>query len=480
MKTLTPEEFKKRFGSSGVELLQSQPKQQGYGSKVVDAAKSGIEQIKQGFKGATQTTGNPIKGAIEGFENAGKIGAGIVNTVFSPIAPAMDATVGKGVNFAADKISNIPAVQKFADSKAGQITSRVAEDVGNLDTIAGAVAGSKGLMKGIEAAPDLANKVVNKTSNLTSEVIKEGQQLTGKIKQMAEPPSPEPKEAMGQVLQGKSSDITPGFKALKAVDTSKVKTYGDLSAKIKETIKNLSSNVDTVLEKDPKKYSTNDLVLTGKTKLGQPVNVDYVNRALDHLKEMYKSIGDDISAKNIEDLSNEAKTNGLSRKQVNDIARVYGQEFGEKAFGKTGEPLTSVNAQKFENTRKGLKQIARKGLEGSKAEATDKTISNLYHTQKLVDQNVEAVNKLVQKIQERGLLERFGYKAAKVVDILSGGSLRGVMGGLLPRGVGYKVMNALDLQNVLERNLKIIKKAVDTGSDKDLLKIINNLDKNNP
>ena len=78
---------------------------------------------------------------------------------------------------------------------------------------------------------------------------------------------------------------------------------------------------------------------------------------------------------------------------------------------------------------------------------------------------------MAEKIQERGLLERVGYKAAKVADILTGGSLRGIMGGILPRGVGYKVMNALDLEGVLQRNLNIIQNALKVG-DKELIQLL--------
>ena len=181
----------------------------------------------------------------------------------------------------------------------------------------------------------------------------------------------------------------------------------------------------------------------------------------------------------MDDILTKAKTQGLTRLEVNNLSRQYGIEFGEKAFSKIGEPRTSVNAVKFENTRSALKTIARQGLSGKIAQEMDKSISSLYRVKDLVRKNTEAVNKLQQRIQERGLVEKFGYKAAKTLDVLTGGGIRGIVGGLLPRGVGYKVMNALDLEQVLQRNLDIIQKALKAG-DKELLEIIKRTDRPNP
>ncbi|MEI6288343.1 MAG: hypothetical protein WCJ54_06595 [Actinomycetota bacterium] len=60
-------------------------------------------------------------------------------------------------------------------------------------------------------------------------------------------------------------------------------------------------------------------------------------------------------------------------------------------------------------------------------------------------------------------------------DILTGGTIRGLVGGLLPRGAGYKVMNALDIEKNLSRNLKIIQEAIASGSDKEIINILKKL-----
>lgn len=116
----------------------------GYVQGVKDAAKAGIDKTKQGVA----DIGN-AKTPLQLIEGAAKQGAGIIDTASSPLAPIF-SPLGKLIGYVSDQLSNHPAVQKFAMSPAGDVTSRVAEDVGNLNTIAGAVAS-------VAAAPKVAN-----------------------------------------------------------------------------------------------------------------------------------------------------------------------------------------------------------------------------------------------------------------------------------------------------------------------------------
>lgn len=151
MKTISIEEFKKRYGEVGLSQF-SQPKGQSVGgfvkNTVSSAFKSGVSQANQGIQQVGR--GKSPLDLVEGF---GRFGAGAIGAAFAPLAPLFHP-VGKALEGVANTISDIPAVQKFADTKAGQITSRVAENVANYSNIAQAVGGSKFLMKkfgGVEA-----------------------------------------------------------------------------------------------------------------------------------------------------------------------------------------------------------------------------------------------------------------------------------------------------------------------------------------
>jgi hypothetical protein len=52
------------------------------------------------------------------------------------------------------------------------------------------------------------------------------------------------------------------------------------------------------------------------------------------------------------------------------------------------------------------------------------------------------------------------------------GMAKGAVLKLLPRGMGYKIKNALDLEESLNRNLKIVNKALAAKSDDELVNTI--------
>jgi hypothetical protein len=128
----------------------------GFLGSVSDARNAGIAQAKQGFQESMNAT-NP--GQV--LEGVGGQLAGAVNAVTSPLAPFL-SPIGKGIDYAADKISSIPAVQNFASSPAGQATAEGAQDVNNLATVAGAVAGAKGVAESAASNP----RVVGPTSGI--------------------------------------------------------------------------------------------------------------------------------------------------------------------------------------------------------------------------------------------------------------------------------------------------------------------------
>jgi len=282
-------------------------------------------------------------------------------------------------------------------------------------------------------------------------------------------------KAMGEILQGKPEDVSKGITALKEIDTKDIKTFSELSGKFDEKIKELSSVVDNELAKDTTKYGFDDFLISQSTKGGQEVKTNFAVRALQDLQELYTSIGDDVSKAEIDEFVERVTKDGVTKKEINDLARLYGEEFSSKAFSKAGEPLTSVNAQRFENTRSGLKTTARMSIGGKEAQLADQKMSAIFKAKDLTDKMTNKVNDLKQKINERGLLESIGRNAVKFIDTITGGTVRGAVGGLLPRGVGNKVMNALDLEEALRKNLDVIDNALNAKDDGAIIKALKNL-----
>lgn len=465
-------------------------------------------ELAERFAKIGTTAAENIKDQIQGtgeFEGQSNIrrSVGATATAFNVVPQAvtelLPSPIRKGIESVGDVISSgfkkltdfigsSPTLQRFVQENPD--VTKALEDVTGTLASAGVIAGDilavEGARAGVQKTADLSTKVATKVGETvarTADDISAGiaqarpatMELMERSKSIIKPKST-PTEAVGEILQGGTKDVAKGVQAFDAIDTTGVKTYAELAQRLDDNIGMLSRKVDDVLAQDPTPIPLSQLTTKTTTEGGRVVSRNYVETSLSHLKELYQKTADDAALANLDDLIEKANTTGLTRLEVNDISRLYNIEFGSKAFNKMGDPLTSVNAQMYENIRGGLKDVARQGMGGTEAAATDKIISSLYNTKSLVDKNVEAVNKLTQKIAERGLVEKFGYTLSKYADILTGGSIRGFIGGILPRGAGYKVMNALDLEQRLADNLEIIRKAIESGSDEAIGSAIKQLD----
>lgn len=446
------EKLKSRLGSGTTS--PETPSQGGFISNVKEAVGQRVQNIKdirqEGLTGVRQNL--PVAGQV-----AGGVGDVLGETLMSGLKIITPKPVEKLVASGVQKVFGSQPVQDVAGQYEQIKTqypeaTRAIESIFNIGSLLPVASGAKVATKvGGKVLQEGAELAITKIPRATEKLItmtKEG--ITPVISK---------EKAIGEVLQGTTQDIKKGTAGLSLVDTKGIKTQQQLYNAIDSKIPEFAKVVDNEFAQDTTKKLLNDLMITKPTKAGGTVSVNYVDNALNQLAELYTKTGDAVKQADIEDLINIAKTDGLNKLEVNDIARTYGQEFGEKAFNKMGDPLTSINAQMFQNTRKGVKEVARSGLTSDVAIKADEAMSKLYDTRALVKKNVEAVNKLMNRIEERGLVEKIGYNVSKYADILTGGSLRGFIGGILPRGAGYKTLNALDLEALLERNLKIINEA---------------------
>lgn len=277
-------------------------------------------------------------------------------------------------------------------------------------------------------------------------------------------------KAVGQIGQSKIGDIETHKAALLSLDADelkKIKSYDDLDDVVSEKLTALKNSQDAVLAAAPEPKplaSFEKTVGSGKTEVKSNPVVD----AIDHLEELYKDTSDPESLSNILALRDKAETVGLNAAEVNQLARDYGAEFGNKAFSpKTGDALTSVNAQSFENTRKAVKEAARGLLPDDASKAIDASMSDLLEFRRSVQQVNEKVNALKNKIKERGLGERIGRVLGQAFDVATFGTGKGfVTKAFFPSGVGEKQLNYLDIQKLLPKNLKLLEAAVNASDDK--------------
>lgn len=171
------------------------------GNSIKDAFNSGVNQTKEGYNQAKNAT-NPL----ELLEGGGKLAAGAISSLFSPLAPVF-APISSASNYVGDKVGDIPEVQKFAMSRTGQNVTRGVEDLANINTIAGGVAGTMELAPkinaGIKTLDTNLGKVRGKVLSTTPGGVKINEMIS---------PKPTPKQAQiaqleGRLYQGKSPSL---------------------------------------------------------------------------------------------------------------------------------------------------------------------------------------------------------------------------------------------------------------------------------
>jgi len=292
-------------------------------------------------------------------------------------------------------------------------------------------------------------------------VVDTGKYVAGRTQKMLTPSAEEVAkridEATARIVQGTPEDIATARKALQQIDTKGVETYADLNVVISDNIKTLSRKVDTELDKYPEPIKADQLSLYQKA--GQEtVATTPVQDAIDGLAEAYTKSGEAVQAARVRQLRTKLDTEGLTLKEINNLAREYGIEYKDRAFSKLGDPKPGYNAESFENIRKGLKQVTRDRMPDEVTRELDSQLSSLYSTKVLTDKMETNVQKLYQKIKNRTLAQKVGGAAADIVDLATFGTLRGFVQKLLPSNVGLKTANSLDLEKELVKNLKTIER----------------------
>lgn len=280
---------------------------------------------------------------------------------------------------------------------------------------------------------------------------------------------------VGQIIQGTPEDIAGAKKALTSIDVKDIKTYEDLTSTLDDRIKAVSTKLDDTLEQTP---TYNNLLKIGDMdkaiKVGdQTVRNNYVDEALNQLKDFYTKTNNIERKTAIEQLIQKGNTEGLSVKELNDIAKLHGQDLN--GFNASGELASGLSKQAAENTRKGLKSTAREIYGGDAYAQADGELTNLIRTRDLVDDVATKVNTLKQRVTERGLGEKVGRLVFQVADKFTGGGLKGFVQSFIPRGQGLKVMNALDLESALQKNLKAIDKALNQKTEKGMIDALNSI-----
>jgi len=440
-----------------------------------------VDQVKNGFKQTQEGVKNPnlIEGTVQITKGILNETAGGLRTVFSPIEAGMkvisklpiisDALggVNKSVDYIADKFSNNKKLQKFAMENPD-----ADEVIANLVTIGLTVAAGKaGTPNGIPSTKvgGIIDNVLKDISKKSPEVLRKTIQaykenvapVANKVKEKVLKPGESEADIAGKIFQAKPNQLDTMVKALEGIDTKGIKSSEDLFTRLATKAKSNTLAVDEALQKSTDLYKPADITKTIEVKGGKPLKQDFVGTALDHLKELYEKTSDPTSQAKIMEKITKYKNEGLTAHEMNLIAREYGSEFGSKAFSKTsGDPLTSVNAQSYENIRSGIKGTVREKMPDAGTKALDMNTSDSLDAMKLL-KNVETKAQLAEnKLKKAGLIQKVGAVFGKGVDIATGGFVKGMLKTLFNKaGSGVdETLSAIQIKEGIPKLIKAFEK----------------------
>ena len=340
--------------------------------------------------------------------------------------------------------ANVGAAGKALATEAGDITS----DVG---TLAG---------KALSPANDALGNVISKTGDIASN-------LKEKIV-----PSTTLDQTVGQVAQGGADEIPTFTKGLSNLDTTGIKTYKDLTKKADDTIKTEAKAQDTALAANETPLKVQQMAI----KVGsQEAAHNYVLDAVQQLKDYFTKTNDIANLAKVNNYITKLdpiKGEGLTVKEINDIARMHGTNLN--AYNANGELASGLTKQAAENTRQGLKQTVVQNIKDPAMQAafkaSDAKMSSLYTVRDLSGKMAEKVNTLTQRLQKPNILQKLGSIIGKVGRISGVGDIAQKLLGI-EKTPGASTLNAVELQARLQKNLAKINEALgknDTGFVKDV------------
>lgn len=472
----------------------------GFGSDVMGHVNNIADEFKKGFTDGKKGVMGPGDALVGGTKiaseatsvigDAFKHGIGALTDIISNSPDVQQLAKSKGITWLLDTVKGASeeagiiskpvrdALSAWATAhpKVASVLQSTANAAGNLAAIelpekaAGItsdVAGQAGKVVG-PLADNVAESVMDAGGILKQDLKNAGSTIKDKIM-----PQANPEGITGQILQGKTKDIESGTSGLASLDKSKIKTYEDLTNASTNKIGELAKKQDAEFAKDP---TPRPLESFEKT-VGEgdnTVKTNYVKDALGNLKELYTGTSDAEGLVKINELISKSNKEGLTTQEVNNLARTYGSEFGSKAFGKiNGEPLTGVNAQRFENTRTGLKNTARDLLPSDESRQLDAQMTDLYTVKDLSSKMAEKVNTLTQRLQKPNVFQKIGGLIGKATRITGIGDFASKLLGI-DKVPGAATLNAVELESKLAKNIKKFDAAMgkdDTGFINDIVQM---------
>jgi hypothetical protein len=454
---LTPEkvaEFDKILGVTGATPTATPAKSRAdeIRSLAVAATPAPTKPLKEKL-GDIATGG--VKGAIEGTVETAKALQGLgqrFTALIDPTKTLEEVRASTGFESLKGEVaSHIHDTLKASNNyeKAGKIAEFMLE-------LAWPVGKTAEAEKLIQKGKEVAAPIIEKGKAIVDPILEKGKReitdlIAKRSARIATEDAAKVDKLAGTIVQGKPEDIVRAKKVLAEINPDDIKTYDDLVGVLNDKVKGISTKFKEVLATEP--YVKPLEELTAKNQVGTDlVEHNYVKDALEQLTNFYTKTNDQTELAKLTQLRAKAAKEGLTINEIDDLAIKHGQDLN--GFNANGELASGLSKQAAENTRKGLKETARQQFNSPLYKETDEVRSNLIKVRDLSKDVAEEVNKLKQKTTERGFGEKVGRLVFQIADKITGGGLKGFIQSFIPRSQGLKIMNALDLEKGLQKNLK--------------------------
>ena len=376
MNTISAEEFKKRYGTQGATKFY-QPQQtllQKAGQQIKGAFKGGLEQAKQGVQQVGQSQGNPL----DLVEGVGRVGSGLISAAVSPLAPVVEPTIGAGVKYAADKLSDIPQVQKFAQTGLGKGVERVAENVVNYATIAGTVGGAMKVPKVGTAIKIGTGKMAGKLATQTGKITKSAGKVTENLRGALKDVTPTSERLINHEIT-QALELTAGD--VRNIAKSTGNEVGKFIAEknlIGENVEATSANLKNYFDQNYAQVRTE----VGKvTKTYKRSQVKSYYDALSEVKKQVEGVaGQQKAVVEIENLMNKKDLT------LNDVQRA--KELVDEhtsLYKATGDVKEGVAKQGLDNLRKDLRKFVEKEVKDNTGADIKELNNNVSTSRSIMD-----------------------------------------------------------------------------------------------
>lgn len=413
MKTISAEEFKKKFGAEGEAMFKHEISQPGYFSKVADQVKGNISEASRSLDASASGQMNPLAAGANIAKN-------VSGAVLAPVAQVLKPIFDKTVTPISDAIVGTQPAQRLIDvlSKHPELVGAIAD---TLETGIN-VAGIEGTISQFKSGINFVKKVANGKTGFLPENV---------------PPLEPPPGSPPSGLQNTANDTSAGImNRVARLNPSEETAFNKMSGKTPGQYLQETGNFgapDEIIKTESAKFlESKNMVDAEMAKLPGIYQDGSVADALSGLKAKAESVSTgNVKAPYLDQVNqwlNKYKSGGLTMEEINAVKRLYERQV-KLGYNKL------MNAEKVEQAT---------NIDNALREWQVKQAKELGFN------NVDALNKqtqiskfIIDKLGDK-MIGQSALNSVSLTDwiVLGGGDISSIAGFLTKKFFSSKVVQA--------------------------------------